>query len=401
MKPVSGTFGLVLCVLTAASCSDPAPQAPAMPVQSSLEEGTRSGSSSSAKPTAAPALKITQVRADRLKFDPENGESAAIRFHIDELAEMDLTIYDGRDRLVRVVDGGRLAPGEHELSWDGRDHKGRLVPAEAYTYTLTAITDSGSVKHDLTDLTGGEPLAIEQARWDPVAGRVYYHLEKPARVNIRFGLQDGGPYLRTLIDWVPRTAGSQSEVWDGRDASQVLQLAKHPQLATSIMAYSLPDNTLLVGPKPNEVTFAKLTDQPLRERTPQQGPKRMYYHADQPLETRGDVSTTLTIESEHERDSQGRWIVSGRVPIRLNVAKEDRARVLRRRFEPVFFVDGTYAFENEVGFLPMTWHWDTTTINEGEHFVTVNVRGYDGNFGAATLKVWVEYAEQERAGGAQ
>lgn len=406
MRCVSGISGLMLCILCVASCGKEKPQAAATAEQPSLdqvdvEKPDRAVSSSSVETTATPALKITQVRADRFTFDPKEGESATIRFHIDEAAEVRLAIYDGRDRLVRVINGAELAPGDHRLSWDGRDHKGRVVPAEAYSYTLTAVADDGSVTHDLTDLSGGEALEVKKVRWDPATKRVYYYLDKPARVNIRFGLKDGGPYLRTLIDWVPRTAGPQSEAWDGWDASQVLQLAGHPQLATSVMAYSLPDNTLLVGQKPDRVEFAKLADQPLRERKPRQGPKRMYYHADQPLETRGDVTTTLAIQSEAEQDAEGRWVVSGRVPVRLNVAEEDRARVLRRRFEPVFFVDGIYAFENEVGFLPMTWNWDTSTINEGEHFVTVNVRGYDGNFGTATLKVWVEHVEQERAGGSR
>jgi hypothetical protein len=40
----------------------------------------------------------------------------------------------------------------------------------------------------------------------------------------------------------------------------------------------------------------------------------------------------------------------------------------------------------------MTWLWDTSTVNEGEHYVTTNVRGYEGNFGTATLKVWVVHA---------
>lgn len=63
---------------------------------------------------------------------------------------------------------------------------------------------------------------------------------------------------------------------------------------------------------------------------------------------------------------------------------------MARRFEPVFFVDGQFAFENEVGFVPMTWNFDPRSLNEGEHYLTVNLRGYEGNFGIATLKVLVQ-----------
>lgn len=41
----------------------------------------------------------------------------------------------------------------------------------------------------------------------------------------------------------------------------------------------------------------------------------------------------------------------------------------------------------------MTWKWDSSKFNPGEHFVTLNIRGYEGNFGAATVKVLVERAD--------
>jgi hypothetical protein len=37
----------------------------------------------------------------------------------------------------------------------------------------------------------------------------------------------------------------------------------------------------------------------------------------------------------------------------------------------------------------MTWNFDPAALNEGEHFLTVNLRGYEGNFGMATVKVWI------------
>ena len=46
-------------------------------------------------------------------------------------------------------------------------------------------------------------------------------------------------------------------------------------------------------------------------------------------------------------------------------------------------------FENETGFLPMTWNWDTSNASPGIHYLTANLRGYEGNFGMATVKVRV------------
>ena len=68
---------------------------------------------------------------------------------------------------------------------------------------------------------------------------------------------------------------------------------------------------------------------------------------------------------------------------------EDRTRILAERFETVFYLDGRYEFENEVGFLPATWVWDPEGANEGVHYLTGNLLGYEGHFGIATVKVYV------------
>jgi len=35
----------------------------------------------------------------------------------------------------------------------------------------------------------------------------------------------------------------------------------------------------------------------------------------------------------------------------------------------------------------MTWTWEPRDANPGLHYLTANVRGYDGHFGMATLPV--------------
>ena len=50
------------------------------------------------------------------------------------------------------------------------------------------------------DLTGGEQVSVRDVKWDAASGKLSYVLDKPARVSVRFGLQNHGPLLRTLID---------------------------------------------------------------------------------------------------------------------------------------------------------------------------------------------------------
>ena len=334
-------------------------------------------------------LVISQVRLDRERFDPEKGEMVEVRFTLNEPAKVTLSIFDGRDRLVSATVQD-LAAGDRVLKWNGQDATDKPVPAEAYSYTLSATNAKGQAQHDLTDLTGGAPLAAKDVRWDPTEGRIHYYLDKPGRVNLRLGLE-GGPHLRTVIDWVPRSAGANAETWDGIDASGVLNLNGSPAIVPSVKAYALPDNTIFVGGNPDRIRFASEAETNLqRERTAPQPTKQMFNHTQQPLETRGDLSAQLSLAGKARQDNDGRWVVSGKIPLRADVADAQRQMAIERRFEAVFYVDGVFSHENEVGYLPLTWTWDSSQVNNGEHFLTVNIRGYEGNFGAASIKVVVE-----------
>lgn len=347
-------------------------------------------STSASAATAAPAVVIAHVRADRTAFDPAKQETVTIRFSLSEPADVVLAIYDGRDHQVARQDAGRLDRGDQVLTWNGKAATGAPLPPEAYTYTLTARNAEGATIHDLTDLTGGAAVTAKDVRWDAATGTVRYTLDRPARVNLRLGLQ-AGPYLRTLIDWVPRRAGEQAERWDGRDASGVLSLANNPALTPVVKAYALPDNTLFVGAPPDRLQFVAERDAAIvRERNGPSPAKRMFDNSQQPLDTRGDLPAVLSVGGGFRQDGEGRWIVSGDVPLTANVRDADRPRVLQRRFEAVFYVDGVFAHENELGYLPLSWTWNTAQFNPGEHFVTLNIRGYEGNFGTATIKVVVQ-----------
>ncbi len=350
--------------------------------------------------TAIAALEIRDVRHDRDHFDPGKNEQVTIRFTLSDPASVSLNIYDGRDLLIRSINSkNELSGGEHTQGWDGKDQAARPVPPGAYHYTLVANTQAGeTVEYDLTDLTGGDDLDVKDIQWDPDKGGLRYVLTNNARVNIRIGLKNDGPLLRTLINWVPRQGGVQTETWDGKDESGVLDLAKHARLVFAAQAFSLSDNTLLVGPNENQnMLVEKLPWGEVRREVKKRPPKRMYAHAQQPLENRGDFNIELVLPDGIKRNKAGVPIVSGSVPVRLDIDDRDRARALAQRFEPVFFLDGVFVFENETGFLPMTWNWDASAVNPGTHYLTANLRGYEGNFGIATVKVNVEKEGETRA----
>jgi FlgD Ig-like domain len=340
---------------------------------------------------ASPA--IQQVRISQPLVDPARGDKVDISFVLSEAARATVRIYDGRNWLVRDLGPSeKLSAGEHSVRWDGRDRKGQALPPEAYVFTVTATGDDGAkVTYDPSDQSSGTEVPVQAVAIDRASGEVSYVLAEAARVRIRLGLDDHGPLLRTLIDWVPRSGGLHREAWDGWDATKTLRVREHPRLVAVVSALRLPDNTILVGPPPQAVRLSasvKPADG-VRVVTPA-ARKRMFAAFDQPIEERGDVTIEVSLPEVKQRTPSGLPIVHEATPVRLDVSDALRERVLKSRFEPVFFVDGQFAFENEVGFLPMNWIWNPSALAPGEHFLTVNLRGYEGNFGIATLRVQVD-----------
>jgi len=347
--------------------------------------------------TSYASLTITNVSANPKSLASVEEGPVRIVFRLSAPARVSLRIYDGRDLLIRSIDStGTLQPGDNRLAWDLRDQAGRPVPPEAYRYTLVGESGDGEVvEHDLTDFTAGDDVRATEVSWDPQEKLIRYRLPVPSRVNVRVGLADNGPLLRTVLDWVVRDAGPQQQSWDGYGASGVLDLSDHPKLQIAVDAFALSENVILVGPPTDRVrSIADLPWGEIRRNVKRRDKKRMHFHRQQPLEERGDFSISLILPTDLPRSPDGVPIVSGILPVRLDIAAEDRARALERRFEPVFFIDGTFALENEIGFLPMTWRWDTRRVNEGVHFLTANLRGYDGNFGMATIRVVVARADR-------
>ncbi len=342
-------------------------------------------------PGAALAIEITNVSHVPSAFDPAK-QSVEIRFRLAEPARVVLRIFDGRELSIRAITTPKeLLSGDQLLSWDGRDERGRPVPPEAYVYTLTATSADGrGAEYDLTDLSGDRELAPQIARWDPAASLIRYDLPSNARVKIRAGLANSGPLLRTVIDWVPRRAGSHAESWDGRDESGLIDASRNPDLQVVVQAWALPKNAIIVLPERPRVELIAKTDWPESRRAKKiDAPLRERALPQQPIERRSDVRIRLSTPEGLERDGAGVPIARGKLAIRLDVDPADRERLIEQRFEAGFFLDGKHVFENEVGFLPMTWVWDASAVNEGVHYVTGNVWGYAGQFGTTTIAIRV------------
>lgn len=336
---------------------------------------------------AREALAISNVSLSARQIDAARGESVAVRFSVNLPARAELSWFDARDLLVRkIVSTTDVKPGEASLSWDGRDEAGRMVPSEAYHYTLVAQTRDGDRQEfDLTDSTGGADVRLTDAKLDPDRSGVHYVVRNWSRVNIRIGMREGGPLLHSLENWQVRAPGEHLAKWDGMDASGVINLGGSEGLEVWGSSFELPDNTVFVGDTnaPSAViepmSWVKTTR--ARKASP---PKLMYSPAQQSYEQRGDFTVVLA-----PRDGSGTTM-----PVEIRVPDAAAARLAQQRFELVYFVDGLFIGENEIGALPATWNVDLVKLSQGEHLLTVNVRGYEGSFGFGSYKLTVPAGER-------
>lgn len=69
-----------------------------------------------------------------------------ISFNVGSKSQVKLGIYDVAGHLVRVLNDGPLAAGEHTLNWDGRDGSGRALPSGTYFGRVQAGDQAQSVK---------------------------------------------------------------------------------------------------------------------------------------------------------------------------------------------------------------------------------------------------------------
>lgn len=340
----------------------------------------------------AQALTISGVSVNPRVIDLAKQQQVTLQFALDEPAKVQMNWFDARELQVYTRDLGLLNAADHQVVWDGRDQQGDLVPAEAYHYTLVATNAADTrVEYDLTDLTGGDTQVLRDVTYDAQSKQLSYRLDKPARVDIRVGLAQGGPLLKKVLDWKVRDAGLNKEYWDGWDSSHVLEFHDHPNLKWSTQAFELPSNMIQVVGASNALQFIEPLPWGKTKRVIKKVAKyKVHAPQQRPADKRGDFPLDLSLVGNYPQAEGGARAVSGIVPVRLNIPAEHLARLASQRFEPVFFVDGLFVYENEVGFFPMTYNWDSSKHSPGVHYITANLRGYLGNFGIATLKVIIK-----------
>lgn len=343
----------------------------------------------------ASSLTVSQVSREPAVISLGAKDGVIIAYRLSKAAKTMIKIFDSRDLLIRHIASNALqSAGSHQMVWDGKDESGQLVPPNYYTFIVEAQAEDGEmVVHDLTDLTGGQSLTVQHAAsFDPEQGLINYVLPAPALVNIRIGLSNGGPLLGTIVDWVARPGGRNHEPWNGWDAGKVIEISKMKEYQIGVSAYALPHNSIIVqaADKPNRPGFIKNVDWPSESRAKNSRRKQMYNHWQHSRDKCYDPAIRLSLPPQIKRRADGLAVIQEPVTLSMSVAEKDQSFMYDQRFEVVYYVDFVFVYEEELGYTPFNWQWNPQGVNEGVHYLTTMLRGYEGHFGTTTVKVFVE-----------
>jgi hypothetical protein len=82
-------------------------------------------------------------------FNPATSRSSTIRYSLDKLGTVKLSVFDASGRLVNELVNGSQPAGAHEVFWNGLDHNGKPAASGVYYYRLESPAKSQTRKMTL------------------------------------------------------------------------------------------------------------------------------------------------------------------------------------------------------------------------------------------------------------
>jgi len=335
-------------------------------------------------------LVIKGVSHSPLYLEPVSDSTVEIKFRVNSPCTVTLKLFDDRDLLIKTITH-QAKPGDQVLLWDVTDNNGNSVPPEAYKYTLTASDNNETVVYDTSDITGNILIKVEDVIWNKKTKTISFTLQKSSRVSLNSGILDGGPLLGTILDWAPRQRGKHAVAWNGMDPTGSAYVGSIEDLAIVSQAFTLSDNTIIIGPDSSNSSYISDMSWGLKKRQKQvRAQPKIYNYSAKTADKRQTYKINLNLPKRMKKMKKNLPVYKNTVPVRIDISAGEVVRIKQDRFEPMLFIDGKFVSELETGFFPLTWQLDTKKYDNGKHYVTVNIRGYDGQYGTATRFIYIE-----------
>ncbi|MBU1086405.1 MAG: hypothetical protein KKD05_02685, partial [Candidatus Omnitrophica bacterium] len=265
------------------------------------------------------------------------------------------------------------------------NENGEKVKGDIVIYTILAKNGPEHYTYDPADKSAGNEMHVRDFTFDSDTGEIRYILPRACRIRLRAGLKES-VLLKTIFDWQAQEAGEHKFIWDGKDESGNFALLKHPQLNLNLSAYTLPDNCIIIN---NGSRSIPRESGLLSRESDKVNKENKYFHfPHNQIDCHEPEFAVSFPEAKNNADNLS--ILQGKVPVRVEISPKDKAYIINKRFEAMFFVDGIFLFEEEAGSSPLTFYWDTANLNQGEHLFSVNIMSYDDHVGTKTQKVMIE-----------
>jgi flagellar hook assembly protein FlgD len=341
-------------------------------------------------------LSVSQVKIGSSSFNPSHGEKLPISYQLSTAAKVTVKVFDSDLQLVKVLQSNvRRKAGIAKETWDGRDIEGKVVPNEAYFFTIEAVNARNEkVVYDPVTFSGGEFADITRGQLDRETGTVSYQLSQPSRVLLRAGMANG-MLLKTVVDWEPRSAGTITEYWDGKDDTGLFDVPT-TKGSTMVLTYmTLPENSVITIGN-SKTTFRDYKKQvagkrPLKEDRPIANNRKISPHFLKSRVTDRAFKVNLAFPDFDKEDARAQTVptVKGDGLLRVSVADLDKEVLAGQQFEIMLHVDTAFLLEEERGYLPFTTRLDVKSLPPGDHVLSINLITFGDQIGVGSRKIRV------------
>jgi hypothetical protein len=336
---------------------------------------------------------ISDVAVSGDSFNPAAGQRITLSFSLAKDALVTVNAYDPDDHLIAVLaDNTAFAAGKNEVVWTGRDTKERIVPDEAYYFTIEAKTSDGKAEiWDPTVFSGGVEHEIQDVEISREKGIVSFAMPETGRVSVRLGTA-GGPLFKTLSNWAARTPGRVTLFWDGFDQDRLFSLWEDKRFKMVILYFSLPQSTVVTYGNSDMDYYRYRQEiglqQPLKPERPRAVDPSLrispHWKYDRLWDRPPEIIMTFP---QAPVDENGIPLLKGRALVHVDIAPQDKGHFQDMQYEICFFLDGAYYAEEELGYAPYNWVWETGPVEEGERILTVNLSSYKDQLGVISRRI--------------